>query len=363
MSAALLAARLVLASVFALAAGAKIADREGSRRAVREFRVPDRLALPAAWLIPFAELGIAAAFLSGPTARWAAISAMVLLAVFSTAIAIALARGEQIDCRCFGELSSAPVSGVSLVRNGALAGLAAFVTLAPNAPGPGVDSWLAARSDAGLAVVCLGVALAALASATAWFARELLRQQGRLLLRLDALETPASSTSGLPVGAPAPSFALDSWPSGLLTLDRLLASGLPLALVFSDAQCAPCAAAVPVVAEAQRNWAERLTIAVVSKGVTEQSEAAWREHALENVGIAPDHDVALSYGIPGSPAAVLVSPEGRIDSSPAVGVAQIAELLRAAAERSVAPTLNEEPMAERDAIPARREGTAHVRTA
>jgi uncharacterized membrane protein YphA (DoxX/SURF4 family) len=355
MNAALVAARLLLASVFVLAAAAKIADREGSGRAVREFRVPERLALPAASLIPFAELGIAVAFLIGPMARWAAISAMVLLAVFSAAIAIALARGERIDCHCFGELSNAPVSRVSLLRNGALAGLAAFVALAPNAPGSGVGSWLAARSDAWLAVFCLGFALAGLAAATAWFGRELLRQQGRLLLRLDALDGPAPSTSGLPIGAPAPSFALDSWPSGLLTLDRLLASGLPLALVFSDAQCAPCAAALPVVAEAQHNWAERLTIAVVSKGVTEQSEVAWREHELEHVGIAPDHDVALSYGIPGSPGAVLVSPEGRIDSSPALGIAQIAELFRAAAERSVAPT--------RHANGARREGTAHVRTA
>jgi uncharacterized membrane protein YphA (DoxX/SURF4 family) len=152
MNAALVAARLLLASVFVLAAAAKIADREGSGRAVREFRVPERLALPAASLIPFAELGIAVAFLIGPMARWAAISAMVLLAVFSAAIAIALARGERIDCHCFGELSNAPVSRVSLLRNGALAGLAAFVALAPNAPGSGVGSWLAARSDAWLAV-------------------------------------------------------------------------------------------------------------------------------------------------------------------------------------------------------------------
>jgi hypothetical protein len=274
-----------------------------------------------------------------------------LLALFSAAIAGALARGEPVACRCFGQLSDAPAARISLLRNGVLAGLAAFAAFSSGAPGPGVGSWLADRSDAGLTAFWLGLALAALCVATTWFGRELLRQQGRLLLRLDALEapSPAPPFSGLPVGAPAPSFGIDGWPAGPLTLEQLLAAGSPVALLFSDANCAPCSAAVPVIAEAQRELAGQLTVAVISKGVTEQSEAAWREHELENVGIVPDNDVPFSYGIVASPAAVLVSPEGRVESRPAVGLDEIAQLLR-------------DPVADQHAHELGRETVAHVRT-
>ena len=57
----LLAARLLLAAVFAVAGVAKLVDLAGSRRAMRDFGLPDRLAAPLGTLLPLAELAAAVA--------------------------------------------------------------------------------------------------------------------------------------------------------------------------------------------------------------------------------------------------------------------------------------------------------------
>src|ERR671934_912799 len=122
MAGGLLVARVVLAAVFSLAGLAKLTDREGSRVAVGEFGVPERLAGPLATLLPLAELTIAVTVLLTPTARGAAIAALGLLAVFIAAIAVNLGRGRQPDCHCFGQLHSAPAGPATLLRNAVLAG-------------------------------------------------------------------------------------------------------------------------------------------------------------------------------------------------------------------------------------------------
>ena len=67
---ALLLARLLLALVFAAAGAAKLADREGSRRAIVDFGVPAALAAPLGLLLPLAELAVAATLLPASTAWW-----------------------------------------------------------------------------------------------------------------------------------------------------------------------------------------------------------------------------------------------------------------------------------------------------
>jgi uncharacterized membrane protein YphA (DoxX/SURF4 family) len=52
---ALLASRLLLAAVFVVAGLAKLADRAGSRQAMRDFGVPVRLAAPFGLLLPLAN--------------------------------------------------------------------------------------------------------------------------------------------------------------------------------------------------------------------------------------------------------------------------------------------------------------------
>jgi uncharacterized membrane protein YphA (DoxX/SURF4 family) len=59
MGTALLVARLLLVLVFVVAGAAKLADREGSRRAVVDFGAPPALAVPLGLLLALAELVVA----------------------------------------------------------------------------------------------------------------------------------------------------------------------------------------------------------------------------------------------------------------------------------------------------------------
>ena len=122
----LLASRLLLAAVFAVAALAKLADREGSRQAVVAFGAPRPLAAPLALALPLAELAVAVLLLPAATALAGALGALGLLLLFSAAIALNLVRGREPECHCFGQLHSAPAGPRTLVRNGLLAVVAAL---------------------------------------------------------------------------------------------------------------------------------------------------------------------------------------------------------------------------------------------
>jgi uncharacterized membrane protein YphA (DoxX/SURF4 family) len=126
MDAPLLIARLILAATFAIAGLVKLADLEGSRRAVEEFGVPRRLASTVGTLLPVAEIAVAAALVPEATARAGGIAALALLLTLS----VGIARSETPDCHCFGQLHSAPAGPRALARNFALAALVGFVLVA-----------------------------------------------------------------------------------------------------------------------------------------------------------------------------------------------------------------------------------------
>src|SRR3712207_2888226 len=127
MTIALLLARLLLAAVFVVAGVAKLADLAGSRRTVAEFGVPAALAGPFGVLLPLVGLGVAASLVPAATAWWGSLAALGLLGLFTVGIGANLARGRRPECRCFGQLHSAPAGWSTLLRNGALAVVAAFV--------------------------------------------------------------------------------------------------------------------------------------------------------------------------------------------------------------------------------------------
>jgi hypothetical protein len=186
MATATLLARLALAAVFAVAGAAKLADLDDARRTLRGFQVPGRLVAPLALLVGLAELATAAALVASATIIAGALAAVVLLGVFGAAIAIALARGRQVDCGCFGRLYSAMVSPRTLARNGVLLAVAGFVLVRSlGAPATSATDWIATLPAAALAG---GGALALLTLAHGALSWQLLRQNGRLWQRLDELE-------------------------------------------------------------------------------------------------------------------------------------------------------------------------------
>jgi peroxiredoxin len=365
----LLIARLLLALVFAVAGVAKLADREGSRRAIVDFGVPSALAAPFGLLLPLAELAVAASLLVASTAWWGALGALSLLSVFVVGISVNLARGRTPDCHCFGQLHSAPAGWKTLARNGALAAVAGFVLWEGyyGGAGPSAISWLGALSTAQLLALLGGVLALSLLAGQWWFLVHLLRQNGRLLVRLEAVEaslatdgsvvpsengTPVHQAEGLPVGSEAPEFSLSGLYGETFTLEALLSSGKPLMMLFTDPGCGPCNALLPEVGRWQEEHAHKLTLSLVSRGEVEENKTKAQEHALSNVLVQKDWEVSDSYEVRGTPSAVLISPEGKV-ASPVAGGAEgrIGLLSYAVGERTQLPMQPQQPQTEGQPCP------------
>src|SRR5215217_5883216 len=370
MDAALLIARLVLAAVFSLAGVAKLADRAGSRKAVADFGVPSSLATPLATLLPLAELAVAAALIPAASAWWGALGALALLLLFVVGISINLARGRKPECHCFGQLHSAPAGWKTLARNGALAAVAGFVLWAgyEGGAGPSAISWLGALSAAQLLALLGGVLVLSLLAGQWWFLVHLLRQNGRLLVRLEAVEatlaeggsvlapsqngTPFNQAEGLPVGSAAPEFTLSGLYGETLTLEALRSSGKPLMMLFTDPGCGPCNAMLPDVGRWQEEHANKLNLSLVSRGEVEENKTKTQEHALKNVLLQNNWEVSESYEVRGTPSAVLISADGKIASPVAGGAEGIKGLLSyAVGERPQLPMQPQQPQAQGQPCP------------
>ncbi len=143
--------------MFAVAAIAKLLDRDGARQAVGTFGVPRPFVAPVAAVLPIAELAVAAALIDTRSAVGGAIGAVVLLALFIAGIAITLARGNQPDCGCFGQLHSAAVGRKTLVRDTALAAAATFVAV--DGPGAGLGNWASGVTAIDWAAIVVAITL------------------------------------------------------------------------------------------------------------------------------------------------------------------------------------------------------------
>ena len=317
--------RLLLVVVLTAAAAAKLADRSRFRETLAAFGVPARLATPGAILLPLVELAVAAALLPASLAWYGALAALALLALFSAAVAFQLARGRRPDCNCFGTIHAKPIGPVTLVRNGVLLGAAALaVSAGPAGTGPSALAWTREPVHATIG------ALALLAVIQAGLFIALLRRHGRLLARLDGVE--AEHEPQLRVGTEAPEFLLPDVDGELVTLASLHAGGLPVLLLFSNPACGPCASLLPEVARWQREYEDELVVALVGAGERGANRAHAEEHDLVRVLLDPGDDVALAYGVAGTPMAVLVGPEGRIASELATGADAIGALVAGAVQ-------------------------------
>ncbi len=102
-------------------------------------------------------------------------------------------------------------------------------------------------------------------------------------------------------------------------------------LLFTDPKCAPCNALLPEIGTWQREHADRLTVAVVSRGDADANRAKSTEHGLKNVLLQQDREVSEAYQEAGTPGAVVVRPDGTIGSALAAG----ADAIRALVARTV----------------------------
>lgn len=353
----LLIARLLLALVFLVAGVGKLADHAQFRRALVAFGVPARVSAPLGWLLPLAELAVAVALVPTATAWWGALGALALLAVFVAAIGLNLGRGRKPECRCFGQLHSAPVGRQTLARNGVLCAAAALVVWqGGDDPGASALSWVGAMSGGQLSALVAGVVVLGLLGFQWWAVLNVLRQNGRLMLRVEALEAmlgvadqpgsglPVQPPKGLPVGSEAPEFALeDLFGKTPLTLASLRALAKPVVLIFTDPGCGPCEALLPEIGRWQDEHHEQLTLCFVSRGDPQENRADFAPHGLTTVGLQKDWEVADLYRVDATPSAVLVRPEGTVGSPVVSGPERIRTLLAEAVGDADVPAIGSHP--------------------
>ncbi|MFF3710328.1 MauE/DoxX family redox-associated membrane protein [Streptomyces phaeochromogenes] len=337
----MLIGRLVLAGVFLLAGLTKLIDRSGTQEAARALGVPTAVTGVTAAILPPVEIAVAISLLPATSALWGAMGALGLLLAFSIAILAALARGQRPPCHCFGQIQAKPLGWITLVRNLVFAGIAVFVVLVGSqSPTYSAVSWVSDLSVAEATVLAVALAVLVIAAVQGWFLLHLLRQHGRILARLDALEVghPAHPERlapplipqilGLPLGGTAPEFMLQDLNDEPLTLATLRAADKPVLLLFADAACGPCNALLPEIGHWQSAHASVLTVAMVGSGSREELREKAREHELVTVLIQQSQEVAEAYQSAGTPSAVVVSPDGRIASTLATGAASIRQLVR-----------------------------------
>jgi peroxiredoxin/uncharacterized membrane protein YphA (DoxX/SURF4 family) len=318
--------RMCLAGVFALAGTAKLRDIEGSKQALADFGVPAGAAGVLGVALPIAELGVATALFAAPTVPYGAAAALALLLIFTVAIARNVARGHTKSCQCFGQWSSTPVGPRLLVRNLVLATMAAAVLVTHwVTPAPSLVGWISALSLFERAVVVGGAVGLALLTAQIVLLLRLTRLSQRETMSVDV-----ESARPLPVttvGQPAPAFSLPSLEGTTTTLDTLLAAGRPVLLAFADPDCQPCEVLLPKLARWQREHRRVTTIAVVTRGAETAVRAKFSVHTLTHVLRQRDREVSRAYGVRGTPAAVLVMPDGTIGSPVAKGEDGIGALI------------------------------------
>src|SRR6266567_5337816 len=209
-----------------------------------------------------------------------------------------------------------------------------------------------------------------------WLGWQLLRQNGRILLRLDEVEkqldelefgeaaepqglmnghTPADVNArplpqgdgeaqdraarlgnrslarsrikrdGLKAGTSARSFRLPRLDGGELALEEL--RGKRVLLVFSDPRCGPCQALAPQLEKFQREHAD-ISVVMISRGEPKENRAKVKEHRLTfPVVLQQRWEISRLYAMFATPMAYSIDEAGIITHDVAVGVEPILSLL------------------------------------
>lgn len=168
---------------------------------------------------------------------------------------------------------------------------------------------------------------------------QIVKQQGRMLLRIDELErtlaTAMGASANVPVGPPVGS-TLDAFTA--TDLDGRVVSLADLAgrkalLVNWSATCGYCEMVAPELAGLAPDLARANTaLVLLSRGDAEANRAAAEPHGLATTVllIGDDANPAGFQGL-GTPAALLVDEEGKVVSPLAVGADKVPALAREAA--------------------------------
>ena len=342
----LLFVRIILFAIFALAGIGKLLDLKGSEKAVKAFGTPEEFARFFAVALPFAEIVFAVCLLFVETSWLGAIGALLLLLTFIGAMIRQLAQGNAPDCHCFGAIHSEPVSKKSLLRNIVFAVLAFGLILSGrNNQGASIfDS--AANSEGNFMSLITGLATVGLLAVVVFYLKKISEQQTQIMRRIEILEVTALDggrevlredvtppTNGLPIGAPAPDFALPDVNGRQVSFENLLMQAKPMLFLFVSPTCKPCAALLPEIETWQAELKGKINFIFVSSGDAKENLDKFAGNTLKQVLLQKDREVALKFGAEWTPTAVLVNDDGTIANRAAVGDKAIRDLVGAVKTR------------------------------
>jgi len=179
-----------------------------------------------------------------------------------------------------------------------------------------------------------------------WALFQIVRQQGRLLLRLESLERlaardglisgPGANSSprpeaGLPLATTMPSFRLPDLTGRVIALEDF--RGKRVLLVHWDAGCGFCDEIAPELAALQSDLSKRKTqLVLVSYGDAEVNRRFAQEHGLDcPILLQGEREPVDAFAHVGTPVAYLLDEKGRIAKPLALGADEVPRLAREAA--------------------------------
>ncbi len=176
-----------------------------------------------------------------------------------------------------------------------------------------------------------------------WIGYQLIQQNGRLLLRLEAVEQrfahvgasvaipQQTMPAGLAIGSTAPAFELPDLFGNLKKLSDFL--GKHILLIFFNPGCNFCRQMAPQLASLS---AEKFTPLIVTTGNGEDTRKLFQEHGILWTALVQDQmQTASQYQSAGTPMGYLIDQYGKIASPIAVGAAALL-VLAASVESHVA---------------------------
>lgn len=314
---------LVLAAVLVFSGLLKRADPERTAESFAAFSLPPMLR--SRWLVqafPWCEVALGAGLLA--LSDWSFVVATALAAALFTAyaalVAWAVLGRREVDCNCFGALSTEPVGRWTVLRNIVLAAAA------------GAQFWAAmAGGLSGLPAAISGFT----GTDWEWFAAVLalmVTASGALAV-LAAKATRAASAAAAGSEQTGSDRSGEEIPLAELSDDggtrhrlRDLATGGSQLLVFVSPGCALC----PPMVDALAEWSTRFGSAVRIRPVTSATPAELQTAypaAAEDALYDRSTMASSLLGVIGVPAAVLLGTNGTIGAGPAHGTDDVLDLM------------------------------------
>jgi peroxiredoxin len=174
----------------------------------------------------------------------------------------------------------------------------------------------------------------ALIAIGAWLGYQLVRQNGRILLRLEALEKRLGAGSveqrrereGLPVGTAAPDFELPDLSGGRHRLSDY--RGRDVLLIFFNPKCGFCTKMADDLAALPLDVGNsRALPLVITTGDPDENRRLVEQHGIRCVVLLQkEMEVASQYRAQGTPMGCRIDAEGRIASALAVGAEPLLQL-------------------------------------